>query len=136
LTENNSTNYKIEYQKKKMISILSTIFLMIVGIQHVYIFYLENFLWQTKKGLKIFGMNEETAKTTAPLAKNMGLYNSFLAFGIFYSVYLKNIEFQFFFTICVSVAAIFGSLTANKRILYIQGTPAFVTLILLYFTHF
>ena len=40
----------------------------------------------------------------------------------------------FFFVGCVLVAGIYGGLTANRRILFIQALPALVTMIVLWVT--
>jgi putative membrane protein len=63
----------------------------------------------------------------------MGLYNLFLAVGILFSVYRGAVDFQIFFLLCVFVAGVVGAFTASKRILYVQGLPAWAALALYYF---
>jgi len=38
-------------------------------------------------------------------------------------------QIQLFFLVCVIVAAIYGSITAKRSILYVQGLPALIALI-------
>lgn len=114
-----------------------TIFLIIlVAVLHVYFLVLEMFLWTKPLGLKTFRMNAEKAQITSVLAKNQGLYNGFLAAGLVWCLFVKNIDFAqqiaIFFLICVSVAGVYGARTVNKRILYIQAVPAFLCLVAVY----
>lgn len=94
------------------------------------------FLWTKPFGMKVFKMTEDKAHITSVLAKNQGLYNGFLAAGFVWSLFIENLVFAqqvaTFFLICVSVAGIYGALTVNKRILYIQAVPAILSLIAIY----
>ena len=98
-------------------SLLSTILVLVVAIEHIYILILEMFLWTTPKGMKSFGLkSKEFAEDTKVLAANQGLYNGFLAAGLFYSLYVENKAFTLFFLICVTLAAIYGSYSTAKRV--------------------
>ncbi|KAI5464837.1 hypothetical protein BGZ63DRAFT_378806 [Mariannaea sp. PMI_226] len=103
----------------------------LVGGIHVYILALEMFLWNTPKGHKAFKLTPEFAEQTKVLAANQGLYNGFLAAGLFWSVSHPIPEFaqqlQLFFLGCVGVAGVYGSLTASRRILYVQAIPAAIS---------
>lgn len=105
---------------------------LVVAFEHAYFFYLEFFLWEQEKTAKVFRSTVERQQQTSQLAKNMGLYNLFLTGGILFSLYLSNVQFQYYFLACVFVAGVVGAFTVTKRIFYIQGTPALVALILLY----
>jgi putative membrane protein len=104
----------------------------LIAVLHVYILVLEMFLWDKPYGLKAFGNSLEKAQLTKVLAQNQGLYNGFLAAGLFwaliapetYAVALAN-----FFLGCVLIAGIYGGLTASKKIIYIQSVPALLALI-------
>lgn len=108
----------------------------LIAVLHVYILVLEMFLWDKPYGLKAFGNSLEKAQLTKVLAQNQGLYNGFLAAGLFwaliapetYAVALAN-----FFLGCVLVAGIYGGLTASKKIIYIQAVPALIALITVHF---
>ena len=111
---------------------ISTVLIALIGVMHVYIFVLEMFLWDTPKGMRAFGNNAEQAEQTKVLAKNMGLYNGFLAAGLFWSLLAEpHVALANFFLGCVLIAGIYGGVTANKKIIYIQAIPALITLILL-----
>ena len=103
----------------------------LVAIEHVYILVLEMFLWTKPPGLRAFGLTPEFAEQTAALAANQGLYNGFLAAGLFWSLIRKSDQFalQVFFLGCVIVAGVFGAVTAKTSILYIQAMPAAIALL-------
>ena len=115
----------------KLTSLILTGF---VAVEHVFILVLEMFLWKTEFGMKVFQLTPETAEITAKLAKNQGLYNGFLAAGLFWALFFikdQSQRFQtiLFFLICVVVAGIYGSATAKFSILFSQGLPAFLALV-------
>ena len=111
---------------------LGTILIALTAILHVYILVLEMFLWDKPYGLKAFGNTLEKAQLTKVLAQNQGLYNGFLAAGLFWSLLAPTacaVAIANFFLGCVLVAGIYGGLTASKKIIYIQAVPALITLI-------
>ena len=111
---------------------VSTIFIAIVALEHLYFLVLEMFLWTTPLGLKTFNLTAEFAEQSASLAANQGLYNGFLAAGLIWSLVEKKQAYSLkvFFLSCIIIAAIFGAITAKISILYIQGLPAFLALTL------
>lgn len=102
-----------------------------VGVFHVYVFVLETFLWTTPLGMKTFRNTPERAEATKSFAVNQGVYNSFLAAGIFWGLasapelLLARLTF---FLVCVFVAGIVGGYSVNKRIFFVQGVPALLAL--------
>jgi putative membrane protein len=54
----------------------------VAALIHVYIFVLESVLWTTPRARATFGLSEQQAKATAPMAFNQGFYNLFLALSI------------------------------------------------------
>ncbi|WP_367242398.1 DUF1304 domain-containing protein [uncultured Fluviicola sp.] len=109
----------------------------IVALFHVYVMWLEMFAW-TSKGPKTFkNFEKDLFPKTKALAANQGLYNGFLAAGLIWSFFLSNpktqIEVQLFFLICVSIAGIYGALTADKKIFFVQALPALIGIVLLLF---
>lgn len=106
----------------------------LIALLHVYILVLEMFLWDKPPGMKAFGLTQQMASATKVLAANQGLYNGFLAAGLFWGLYLGAAGFQIkvFFLLCVLVAGVYGALTANKRILFVQAVPAAIALALLF----
>ena len=114
--------------------LLTTILTAVVAIEHFYILYLEMFAWTTK-GPKVFrgAMSKDLFPKTVVMAANQGLYNGFLATGLIWSlliedeIWSKNVATYFFG--CVFVAGVYGAYSAAKKILYVQGSPALVGLI-------
>ncbi|KAH7157765.1 hypothetical protein B0J13DRAFT_542682 [Dactylonectria estremocensis] len=100
----------------------------LIGTLHVYILTLEMFLWTKPRGRKAFKLTPEFAEQTKTLAANQGLYNGFLAAGLFWGLAHPNADFasqiKLFFLGCVQVAGVYGGLTVGPRILLIQAVPA------------
>ena len=113
---------------------LATIATLLVAAIHVYILILEMFLWTKPAGLEAFGMTPQVAADSAVLAANQGLYNGFLAAGLIYGVISKKRDFVIFFLSCVIVAGIYGAVTAKPSILFIQGLPSALALVLTLFS--
>ena len=90
------------------------------------------FLWTTPLGRRIFGLKREFADQTAMLAANQGLYNGFLAAGLAWGLVSSQFahEILVFFLTCVIVAGIFGALTVNKSVLFVQALPGAIALAL------
>ena len=104
---------------------LASILVALVAAIHLYILVLEMFLWNTPKGHRAFGTTPEFAAATQVLAANQGLYNGFLAAGLIWGLSLGSAgqSIQLFFLACVTVAGIYGGLTASRKILLIQALP-------------
>jgi len=110
--------------------LLANIFTFFVAASHVGILILEMFFWNHPTGQRIFSMTPEAAKTSEVLAMNQGLYNGFLAAGLFWGLLAKRVDIKVFFLCCVVTAGIFGGITAKTSILFVQGLPALIALIL------
>lgn len=102
----------------------------LVAIEHVYILILEMFLWNKPLGLKTFNLTQEFADASQALAANQGLYNGFLAAGLFFGLFTGNRTFKLFFLACVIVAGVFGAATAAPTIFFTQALPAIIALAL------
>lgn len=111
---------------------LANIVIALVAMLHVYICVLEMFLWDKPAGLKAFGNTKEAAAASKVLAANQGLYNGFLAAGLFWGLSLGVVgaEIKIFFLSCIFIAGLYGGFTANRKILLIQAAPAALGLIL------
>ena len=110
---------------------IARVLIALVALIHLYILALEMFLWRTR-ARKIFGMSAEQAEATAVLAANQGLYNGFLAAGLIWSL-ASTLDRAPFFLVCIAVAGIYGGITANRRIVYVQTIPAALALAALHF---
>ena len=108
----------------------ANLFTALVAISHIGIMLLEMFFWNHPVGQKIFAMTPEVAESSVVLAMNQGLYNGFLAAGLFWGLLRNRTDIKLFFLGCVVVAGIFGGITAKTSILFTQGLPALIALIL------
>ena len=109
---------------------LANILVAIVALLHVYFLVLEMFLWTKPAGRRAFGTTQEMAEQSKVLAMNQGLYNGFLAAGLFWGLTLgaAGRSVVVFFLLCVIAAGVFGAVTANVKILYAQAVPGIIAL--------
>ncbi len=118
-------------------NIVTKIFIALVAIEHVYILWLEMFAWTTRAKKVFRTLPDHLFEPTKALAANQGLYNGFLAAGLFWSLLIENYEWSkniaTFFVCCVVVAALYGAYSAGKSIFITQGVPAIITLLLIIF---
>lgn len=111
-------------------SLASNIIVALIGLLHIYFLVLEMFLWDKPAGLRAFGHSKEAAAASKVLAANQGLYNGFLAAGLFWGLSLgaAGTSVKIFFLLCVLIAGMYGALTASRKILFVQAVPAAVGL--------
>ncbi len=121
-----------------MLHLIISALVAIIAIEHLYIMYMEMFAWETL-GKKTFkgALPNEMFKPTKVLAANQGLYNGFLAAGLIWCLLISDPQWQanvaLFFLSCVSIAGIYGALTASRKIFFVQALPALITIsIILY----
>ena len=115
-------------------SMITNIIVGLIALLHIYILVLEMFLWTKPVGLKAFGQTREAANASRVLAANQGLYNGFLAAGLFWGLSLgaSGIDVQIFFLSCVLVAGLYGAATASRKILFVQAIPAAIGLVFIF----
>lgn len=113
-------------------TIVADLVVLLVALLHAWILVLEMFLWDKPAGLRAFGQSQERARATKVMAANQGLYNGFLSAGLFWGLFqgADGYDFKVFFLLCVVVAGVYGAITANRKILFIQALPGFVGLLL------
>lgn len=121
-------------------SLITEIIIGFVAFIHLYILWLEMFVWTTL-GRKVFkAIPPDMFEKTKVMAANQGLYNGFLAFGLMWSLFICDSEWSknvaVFFLTCVLVAGIYGAITVSKRILYVQSIPALLGLLSLFLNRF
>ena len=112
---------------------IANIIIGLIALVHVYILVLEMFLWDKPAGLRAFGQTQAAATASKVLAANQGLYNGFLAAGLFWGLSLgtDGTDVKVFFLCCVLIAGLYGAATANRKILFIQAIPAAIGLLFL-----
>lgn len=114
-------------------NLLSQIIVGFIAVIHLYILWLEMFAWLTR-GPKVFRtIPADLFEKTKVMAANQGLYNGFLAAGLFWSLLISDATWSknvaIFFLGCVLIAGIYGAMTASKRILFVQAVPAAIGLL-------
>ena len=115
-------------------SFIANCLVAVVAALHVYFLVLEMFLWTKPLGLKTFRNSIEKATDSAVLAANQGLYNGFLAAGLFWGLALgpAGWSVKVFFLVCVLVAGLYGAASTGKsKIAFVQALPAGIGLALL-----
>jgi putative membrane protein len=119
-----------------VISLAARIAVALVALIHVYILVLEMFLWDKPTGMRVFGLTPERARDTKVLAANQGLYNGFLAAGLFWTAFAGSHAklIGHFFLLCVLIAGLYGAATASRKILFVQAIPAAIALALMFLT--
>ena len=113
---------------------IANVLVGLIALLHIYILVLEMFFWDKPAGLRAFGQTREAAAASKVLAANQGLYNGFLAAGLFWGLSLgaAGTDIKVFFLCCVLVAGLFGAATASRRILFVQAVPAAIALALVF----
>jgi putative membrane protein len=120
-----------------MMALIAIVATLLVALIHVYILVLEMFLWTKPRGRRIFRTTEEFAEASRVLAANQGLYNGFLAAGLFWGLSLgeSGYSITLFFLGCVAVAGLYGALTVGRTTLLIQTLPAVTAIVLTFLSH-
>lgn len=111
---------------------IANVAVALVALMHLYFLILEMFFWNKPLGRRVFGLTPEFAQSTTALAANQGLYNGFLAAGLIWGIVLGPAGYgiKIFFLGCIIVAGVFGAITVNRRILWVQALPGAVALTL------
>lgn len=117
-----------------MLKTIAKVFIGLVALVHLYIFVFECFLWEMR-GPKVFSSFPlELFPQTTELAFNQGVYNLFLAAGLLWTFFIKDIKWSrniaLFFLAGVVVAGAAGALTEAK-IFFVQSVPALIGIALI-----
>ena len=114
--------------------LITRLLIGLIAFIHCYIMWLEMFAWTTR-GPKAFNKSVEELEQSKTLAANQGLYNGFLAAGLFWTFSITNYYWKnnisLFFLICIAIAGIYGAFTVALKILYIQAVPALLAIVLM-----
>ena len=111
-------------------TIAANIAVALVALLHLYFLVLEMFLWDKPFGMRTFRLTPEFAAASKGLAANQGLYNGFLVAGLVWGLVLgaAGIQIKLFFLTCVIVAGVFGTVTVNRKIFWVQAMPGVAAL--------
>ena len=117
-----------------MVLLFAKILTAIVALMHFYFAWLELFAWTTKAKKVFKNFPADLFEPTKSMAANQGLYNSFLAVGLVWSLLINDTIWAFnialFFLFCVTAAGIYGAFSISKKIFYVQALPAIIAIIL------
>lgn len=115
--------------------LLIAILIALIAAFHLYVLWIEMFAWTTRGPQTFKSLPKELFPPTKALAANQGLYNGFLAAGLIWTFFIQDViwraNISFFFLGCVAVAGIYGAVTADKKIFFVQGLPALIAIGLL-----
>ena len=76
--------------------LIAQMFAVIAAILHIWFFVLESLLWRRPSTWRRFWVaNQEDADTIAPMARNQGFTNLFLALGVLFGVLMAYPEGNF-----------------------------------------
>lgn len=118
------------------LSLIPTLLIGIVALEHFYIMYLETIATTSQKTAETFGISTDELRTPtiSVLLKNQGIYNGMLALGLFYSLFFASapLEMSAVFLTIIVVVALYGGLTSSKSIILKQGGPALLALVTLF----
>jgi putative membrane protein len=117
--------------------LIPKILIALIALQHFAFLWLEMFAWTTT-GRKVFrSFPSELFEPTKALAANQGLYNGFLAAGLIWSLLIADAAWAnsvaLFFLGCVTVAGIYGGISAQRTIFFVQGVPAILAILAVLF---
>ena len=108
----------------------------IVALIHAFLGMVEIFAWTTRAKKFLTDLPPDTFEPSEILAKNVGVYNCFLAAGLVWSLIGDQpwkTDIAYFFLFFISVAGIFGSVTADRKLFLVQTVPAVAGIIAIYF---
>ena len=115
--------------------LIALILSWIVALEHLFIMILEMFFSTTSTAQNAFEVEPEflNQKEAKSLMANQGLYNGFIGVGLMVVLLILSgaalKSMLLLFTGFVFIAAVFGSLTAAKKIILVQGLPALLAFI-------
>lgn len=122
-------------------SILSYILVVLVALEAIFIMLLEMFAVESKVSQKAFGLSPEylSQKEAKIAMANQGLYNGFVGVGILVVLFVFPSNAVFYgallFVGFVVIAAIYGSLTVNPKVIFSQGLLAILAVLSLSLIH-
>ncbi|RCW17627.1 hypothetical protein CAC02_01805 [Streptococcus gallolyticus] len=116
-------------------SLITIILSLLVALEHFYIMYLETVATQSSATARVFGLSQEELgrESVSNLFKNQGVYNGLIAVFLIYGVFTANPTLVTVFLINVVLVALYGSLTADRKIILKQGGLAIIALLTLLF---
>ena len=113
-------------------NLIAKLLIGFVALEHLYIVWLEMIAWTTAGRRTFKSMPADMFEKTKSMAANQGLYNGFLAAGLIWSLIIQDVIWAqyvaFFFLGCVIIAGIYGALSVQRSIFFVQALPAAIAL--------
>lgn len=110
----------------------------IIAVEHLFFLWVEMFAWETIGKTLFKSLPEASFKPSKGLAANQGLYNGFLVAGLIWTFFISDpvwkTNISIFFLCCVALAGIYGALSTDSKIFFVQALPAIIALALVLFT--
>ncbi len=111
------------------------VFIVITAILHCLFFKLESIDFMKDKTLKRFRLSSSEGRVVKIWAFNQGFYNLFLAFGLFYALYLGDVQgvflARYIFIFIVGASFVLFASSPKKYIpAIIQGLPPLLGLVI------
>jgi len=124
-----------ESLNNKIVKVAAKILIGVIAFLHLYIAWFEMFAWEVS-GPRVFSsFPKDLFPATKSMAGNQGLYNGFLAVGLVWTFFIKDViwsrKIGVFFLGCVAIAGVYGALTIEAKIVFIQTVPAVIAIGLL-----
>lgn len=112
--------------------LISLALIALIALLHCYIAWFEIFAWEARGPVVFSNFPPELFGQTLEIAANQGIYNAFLAVGLFWSLSIRDRVWQRNVAACfllfVLVAGLFGAATVTMRTFYVQSVPALLAL--------
>ncbi len=113
-------------------NIITKVLAILVALEFIYIMYLETCATTSDKTSKVFGMTKEelSRDSVNTLFKNQGVYNGLLSVLIILAVCVFASKTAVMLLMgYIVLVALYGSITSNPKIIFMQGGLAILTLI-------
>ncbi|HAN50231.1 MAG TPA: DUF1304 domain-containing protein [Lachnospiraceae bacterium] len=113
-------------------SIIIKVFATLVALEFFYIMYLETFATTSDKTSQVFGMTKDelSRESVNVLFKNQGIYNGLISVLILLSVFVfSSLTAVMLLMGYIILVALYGAITSNPKIIFMQGGLAIITLI-------
>lgn len=107
------------------------IIVLLISIEFIYIFILESIRTNSERTKNIFKLSNNKEKNVRVLLKNLGIYNLIIGLLLISALWCKNYEMIFLLLISIDIIAIYGAVTSQIKILFLQGTLPTIGLILM-----
>ena len=115
-----------------IMNLITKIIAILVGLEFLYIMYIETIITTSEKTSKVFGIPTDILqdKTVSTLLKNQGIYNGLIGVLILIAVLVFASKVATIsLLIYVILVATYGGITSNPKIILMQGGLAILALI-------